>query len=145
MRRSNKILVFSLIYIICFIYSFFFSTVYNDEIWNYGFSYNIASGRTLVGGTGYNIMFTPLIAAMLYSDGNMVFQIGTDVEEGKTLVGSYKDFINEYFYNAYSIPWYQKINNIVNISSKDQISPVSMSYWFYNARNLFSINFENMD
>ena len=58
MRRSNKILVFSLIYIICFIYSFFFSTVYNDEIWNYGFSYNIASG--LVPYRDFGMLQTPL-------------------------------------------------------------------------------------
>ena len=58
LRRSNKILVFSLIYIICFIYSFFFSTVYNDEIWNYGFSYNIASG--LVPYRDFGMLQTPL-------------------------------------------------------------------------------------
>ena len=71
-----------------------------------GTSYNITSGRTMVGGTGYNIMFAPPKAAMLYSDGNMVFQIGTDVEEGKTLVGSYKDFIDKDFSSASSVPWY---------------------------------------
>lgn len=54
----KKVLCFLFIYIICFVYSFFFTTVYNDEIWNYGFSYNIASG--LVPYKDFGMLQTPL-------------------------------------------------------------------------------------
>lgn len=57
-RRFNKILIFLFIYVICFLYSFFISTVYNDEIWNYGFSYNIASG--LVPYLDFGMLQTPI-------------------------------------------------------------------------------------
>ncbi len=41
-----------------FVYSYFFSTLFNDEIWNYGFSYNIANG--LVPYRDFNMIITPL-------------------------------------------------------------------------------------
>ena len=57
-KLFKNILIFLLIYILCFLYSFFISTVYNDEIWNYGFSYNIASG--LIPYRDFNMVVTPL-------------------------------------------------------------------------------------
>lgn len=58
LKIKKKLGIFLLIYVVCFIYSFFFSTVYNDEIWNYGFAYNIASG--LVPYRDFNLVITPL-------------------------------------------------------------------------------------
>ena len=110
-----------------------------------GTSYNITSGRTLVGGTRYDIMFGPPYAAMLYSDGNMVFQIGTDVEEGKTLVASYTGFVNtSYNFGSYA-PWLGKRNNITHVLFKDDIATDSMSFWFYGARNLTTVDFININ
>lgn len=57
-KKFKQILIFLFIYILCFLYSFFISTLYNDEIWNYGFSYNIASG--LVPYRDFNMIVTPL-------------------------------------------------------------------------------------
>ena len=58
MKFNKKIFLFLGIYVLCFIYSFFFSTVYNDEIWNYGFAYNIASG--LIPYRDFGMLQTPL-------------------------------------------------------------------------------------
>lgn len=54
----KKVLIFLLIYLVCFLYSFFISSIFNDEIWNYGFSYNIASG--LVPYRDFGMLQTPL-------------------------------------------------------------------------------------
>ena len=60
MKREviREILIFLSLYVICFLYSFFISTVYNDEIWNYGFSYNIASG--MIPYKDFGMLQTPL-------------------------------------------------------------------------------------
>lgn len=57
-ERFKKILLFLFICILCFLYNFFVSTIYNDEIWNYGFSYNIASG--LIPYKDFGMLQTPL-------------------------------------------------------------------------------------
>ena len=56
-KLLKNILLFLLMFLVSFIYSFFFTTVYNDEIWNYGFSYNIASG--LVPYRDFGMLQTP--------------------------------------------------------------------------------------
>jgi len=55
---NKKIIYILIIYILCFTYSFFISTVYNDEIWNYGFAYNISKG--LIPYKDFNLIVTPL-------------------------------------------------------------------------------------
>ena len=57
-KRVKKIAIFIFIYLVFLVYSFCFSTVYNDEIWNYGFSYNIASG--LIPYRDFGMLQTPL-------------------------------------------------------------------------------------
>lgn len=54
----KPLLLFLFFFLLSFCYSFFFSVVYNDEIWNYGFSYNIVSG--MVPYRDFNIIITPL-------------------------------------------------------------------------------------
>lgn len=55
---KKRTIYFILFFIVSFGYSFFFSKVYNDEIWNYGFSYNIASG--LIPYRDFGMLQTPL-------------------------------------------------------------------------------------
>ena len=110
-----------------------------------GTSYNITSGRTLVGGTRYDIMFGPPYAAMLYSDGNMVFQLGTDVEEGKTLVGSYRGFVNKSYSSVSQTPWYEKRGNIIHVLFKDDIATETMFSWFGKTSNLITVDFTNIN
>lgn len=58
--KFNKKYIFFFIVTFClvFCYSYFISAVYNDEIWNYGFAYNIAS--YLVPYRDFNLVTTPL-------------------------------------------------------------------------------------
>lgn len=59
---KNKLfylLLFTGIFIITFCYTYFVSYLNCDEIWNYGFSYNIASG--LVPYRDFNMLQTPLL------------------------------------------------------------------------------------
>ena len=104
-----------------------------------GTVYNISGGKTLVGGTEYNINFKPPVPpsyAMLYSDGDMIFQSGNIADNSKTLINEYTEFINNEYTNYTNVLWYTKKNTIVNVSFKDEISPKSMAYWFYNAINI---------
>ena len=71
-----------------------------------GTSYNIAKGRTLISGTGYDISFASHPYAMLYNDGDFIFQVGNNVTEGKTLVSSYNDYESKSYRNESSVPWY---------------------------------------
>ena len=113
-----------------------------------GTIYNISKGRTLVRGTGYDIRFTPPIPqcySMLYSDGDMIFQLGNTSNNDKVLINEYTNFINETYTNYNNVLWYTRRNNIINVSFKDEISPKNMSYWFYNAINMKSINYTNLN
>ena len=115
-----------------------------------GTTYNIKKGKTLVGGTGYDINFDSVIIdmtpyAMLYSDGSMVFQHGDKVESGKTLSNKYTGFCETSYANSGVVPWNSSINNIKNVSFRDEISPISIAYWFYNSRNLITINMVNFN
>src|SRR5574344_2804598 len=80
-----------------------------------GTSYNITKGRTLISGTGYDINFAPPPYAMLYSDGDFIFQVGNNVTEGKTLVNSYSDYESKSYSSASSVPWYSHRTRIRNV------------------------------
>ena len=58
MVKYKKILIFFLIFIFVFCFSCFFMSVFADEIWNYGFAYNIYRG--LVPYRDFNMIVTPL-------------------------------------------------------------------------------------
>lgn len=55
---GKKIILFILIMVLIFLYTYFVLTLHFDEIWNYGFSYNIANG--LVPYLDFNFVVTPL-------------------------------------------------------------------------------------
>ena len=113
-----------------------------------GTNYNIAKGRTLISGTGYDISFVPPSCtsyAMLYSDGDFIFQVGNNVAEGKTLVSSYKDYESKSYSEPKSVPWYSQMNNIQNVIIKDNISPTSLAFWFGEAANLKTVNINGLN
>lgn len=55
---KKKIALFVILFLLFFLFSFFLSSPTSDEIWNYGFSYNIASG--LVPYVDFGLLQTPL-------------------------------------------------------------------------------------
>lgn len=58
MKNYKKFITFSILAVAVFGYTYFYSSLFNDEIWNYGFSYNIASG--LIPYRDFNMIVTPL-------------------------------------------------------------------------------------
>ena len=57
-KHKNIIIEFIIIFIITFFYNLICNhLISNDEIWNYGFSYNIASG--LIPYKDFNMIITP--------------------------------------------------------------------------------------
>lgn len=58
MNLRKYIILFFSIFIITFIYSFFFYAISGDEIWNYGFAYNISKGLIMY--KDFNMVITPL-------------------------------------------------------------------------------------
>ena len=107
-----------------------------------GTVYTISGGRTLVNGTGYDISFKQNAYAMLYSDGDLIFQKTNSVETGKTLVNSYSNLIQD---SAFTIPWTNERDLILNVSFKEKISPKVFSSWFLNCTNLQNFNSTNLD
>lgn len=59
----KKILLFVFFGCLIFCYTYFFSNLFNDEIWNYGFGYNIASG--LVPYRDFNMIITPFYSFLV--------------------------------------------------------------------------------
>lgn len=55
---KKKIVIWVFIYICVFCYSFFVSSIFGDEIWNYGVAYNISTG--MVPYRDFNLVTTPL-------------------------------------------------------------------------------------
>ena len=112
-----------------------------------GTTYSIKGGKTLIGGTGYSISFgsggEP--TAMLYSDGDFVFQHGNEVASGKTLTASYTGFEDTEYTSQTNIPWNSRMSRIKNVSFNSKIKPINIAGWFNNARNLLSCNWTNFD
>lgn len=111
-----------------------------------GTVYNISKGKTLVGGTAYNInLKKDKPTAMLYSDGNFVFQYGNKVASGKTLTASYTGFDNTTYQNYASVSWNSKMGNIKKVYFNNKISPIAIYGWCHGAVNLTSFNTTNLD
>ena len=111
-----------------------------------GTSYNIKGGKTLVGGTGYSISFSSgEPTAMLYSDGDFVFQHGSEVASGKTLTASYTGFEDTTYGSQASVPWNSNMGSIKRVSFNNEIKPISLAHWFYNARNMTSFDWTNLN
>ena len=110
-----------------------------------GTEYNISKGHTMVDGTGYDVAFEQGPYAMLYSDGDFVFQEDEEVINGKTLANKYTDFENIYYMAPNSTPWYAESKNIKSVYFADACSQQSLSYWFYNCRNLANFDYTNLN
>ena len=84
-----------------------------------------------------------LIYAILYTDGDMVFQIGSENRLGKTIKGQWP--VSAAFDSDHA-RWYDERQNIVNVIFADLIKPQTTSQWFYGCENLVSIQqIENLD
>ena len=86
------------------------------------------------------------VHAILYDDGEMVFQIGDAPESGRTVTASYAvDMTNGYRNlnksdRQSTAPWNEERNKIQSVAFADKISPKSVSYWFAYCSELKEIS-----
>ena len=71
MKNFKKFILFSILFFIVFFIIYFFISIFTDEIWIYGFSYNISRG--LVPYRDFNMVVTPLYTFIL---GGIIFLFG---------------------------------------------------------------------
>lgn len=95
MKKKYQYLIVFIIYaFITYIYSFHIINMTGDEIWNYGFAYNIYNG--LIPYKDFNMIITPLYPItilpmfMLFNDSIKIFHIYNAIIVGIMLTLSYK-------------------------------------------------------
>lgn len=108
-----------------------------------GTTFSIAGGRTLVNGTGYSIGFGSSLTAMLYSDGDFVVQMGSNVQSGKTLEFKESGLEGKVFEQAETIPWYNERNSIVNVQFQNDLPITELGHWFDGCTELKTANLGN--
>ncbi len=84
------------------------------------------------------------IFVKLYSDGELVFTktdrvLETKENAGITVTSNYGD-INRQEFDYNTLPWAKKKTSIESVDIVDKIQPTSTAYWFYECRNLITIN-----
>ena len=96
------------------------------------------NGSTMAG-TYRRVDITP--TAILYSNGELVFQFGNEADPTKgTVLGTYTGFETTTYSNASSVPWYSKRTSVTKITLNNSVVPISTAYWFYGMTNLNKIN-----
>ena len=71
MSNVKKLIIFFLIFMLVFLIPYIFIGCFGDEIWNYGFAYNISRG--LVPYRDFNMIITPFYNFVL---GFLIFIFG---------------------------------------------------------------------
>lgn len=75
------------------------------------------------------------VHAILYDDGELVFQEGSTPEEGRTVTATYADVET-----ATTQLWAAKASSINTVTFNCDVVPISTSYWFSSCYNLTTIN-----
>ena len=89
------------------------------------------------------------IYAVLYADGELVFQNNNRTESGRSVTDVY--WVDESYswddrLQIASTPWYEQRENIETVTFADKIYPTSTAVWFCNCAKLMDIqNIENLD
>ena len=83
--------------------------------------------------------------AILYENGELVFQRGSTPDAGKgKVLGTYTGFETEMYTEKYA-PWHIDRKSIKAVSFKDIVKPVSTARWFYECNKLTDVDFTNLD
>lgn len=73
--KYKKIILFAILFVAFFICYYFLNPISNDELWNYGFAYNIRNG--MIPYRDFNMIITPLysytLASLILLFGNSFF------------------------------------------------------------------------
>ena len=79
--------------------------------------------------------------AILYGNGELVFQRGSTPDAGKGNVVKTYAVVE----SGKNVPWSKDMQAIKSVSFKDVIKPVSTNRWFYNCKNLTDADLTNLD
>ena len=84
------------------------------------------------------------IYAVLYDDGELVFQNGNRTESGRNVTDVYE--VKDHYKSGDYPSWRKKAESITTATIADRIQPVSTAYWFSDLKKLTNIeNIENLN
>ncbi len=89
------------------------------------------------------------IYAVLYADGELVFQNNDRTDSGRSVMDAYHK-INSPYSSSYFVPWHRQREKIETVTFADKIQPVSTAYWFdgcyslTNVRNIAHLDTSNV-
>ena len=87
----------------------------------------------------------PLFYALLYADGELVFQNTQTPDDGRTALHTYP-VQGESHGNAEYAAWYEQRKNIRKVTFAETVRPESTALWFYDCASLTEISgLENLD
>ena len=86
------------------------------------------------------ITVSPPAYAILYDNGELVFQSGSAPESGRTVLGTYTGFETQNYTSGSRAPWYSQRTAISKVTFKDRIRPNSAAYWFNQCSNLTALS-----
>ena len=96
------------------------------------------------GAPGYFTDKGAMAWAALYDDGSLVFQAGTDPEEGHGALTATYPF-NLSGNGTTTPPWSASAPSVKSVSFSMELSPSSMVGWFYGMSSLESVDLSNLD
>ena len=88
------------------------------------------------------------IYAVLYADGELVFQRGDTPESGRSVTHTYKVDLDAVYTGHPSnyAPWYNERESVHVVNFADKISPIATAYWFYCCKSLEHVdNIQSLD
>ena len=80
------------------------------------------------------------VYAILYEDGELVFQNGDTPKSGKAVVKTYPVDLTTEYHSTDSVPWRNELKSIRVVSFADIVRPRGTSLWFYRCSNLERID-----
>lgn len=80
------------------------------------------------------------VYATLYTDGTLGFSHDTSIIERKTVSKTYGNVANIEFASPSEVPWNSDVNSIKTVTFANEVSPISLDFWFNNCTNLTTIN-----
>lgn len=72
---------------------------------------------------------------LLYTDGELVFQMGSRVDPGRTLLAAFTDFEDQYYSADDMPPWAAYSRDVQRVTVRNSIRPVSLAFWFFEFSN----------
>ena len=84
------------------------------------------------------------IYAVLYADGELVFQNNDRMESGRTVTDVYK--VDKSYSYTEKPPWHEQRESVTVVTFVNRIAPRSTAYWFYELTKLTEVkNPQNLD